>query len=273
MNTLPVSTLDDEGPFSELSNNWSLVKRLVVRDIQTRYQGSMFGTMWAFGTPLLLLFAYWFVLGVVLQAKWGMHPSKLYPVILYSGLIVHLFAADVLGRSPGLVIENRTYVKKVVFPLGTLPWMTLATAAFHFLVNLLILFIGQILIAGSIPATWPLIFVVILPLLPLLLGLTWFLSSIGTFLRDVQQVIPLVLTLMMFLSPIFFPMDLVPERYQALMYLNPLTMVIIQVRFVTIDGTLPDFLGLGVYTVCALIIMYGGYWWFGRTKKGFADVV
>lgn len=264
---------EDQGPFSELIDNWFLLKRLVARDIRARYQGSMFGTLWAFGTPLLLLFAYWFVLGVMLQAKWGTVPSKLYPVVLFSGLIVHLFGADVLGRAPMLIIDNGTYVKKVVFPLATLQWMALATAGFHLLVNLLILLIGQLLIAGHLPLTWPLVIVVMLPLLPLLLGLSWFLSSIGTFLRDVQQVIPLLLTLMMFLSPIFFPMELVPERYRYLMYLNPLTLIIVQVRVVAIDGGWPDFTALGIYAVCSIIFMYAGYWWFCRTRKGFADVI
>lgn len=269
MNQLP----PERSPVSELTGNWALLKRLVVRDIRARYQGSAFGTLWALGTPLLLLFAYWFVLGMMLQAKWGGTPSKLYPVVLFSGLIVHLFFADVLGRSPGLIIEHGTYVKKVVFPLATLQWMVLATAAFHLVVNILILLLGQLLIAGHIPPTWPLVFIVLLPLLPMLLGLSWFLSSIGTFLRDVQQVIPLLLTLMMFLSPIFFPMELVPERYRYLMYLNPLTLIILQVRKVTIEGSLPDFFAIFVYTVCSTIVMYAGYWWFCRTRKGFADVL
>lgn len=268
-----ISVREDQGPFSELADNWFLLRRLVARDIRARYQGSVFGTLWALGTPLLLLFAYWFVLGVMLRAKWGTAPSKLYPIVLFSGLIVHLFAADVLSRAPGLIIDNRTYVKKVVFPLATLQWMALATAGFHLLVNLLILLVGQLLIAGHLPPTWPLVIVVLLPLLPLLLGLSWFLSSIGTFLRDVQQVIPLLLTLMMFLSPIFFPMELVPDRYRYLMYLNPLTLIIVQVRVVAIDGGWPDFIALGIYAVCSLIFMYAGYWWFCRTRKGFADVI
>jgi lipopolysaccharide transport system permease protein len=264
---------EDQGPFSELIDNWSLLKRLVVRDIRARYQGSVFGTLWALGTPLLLLFAYWFVLGEILHAKWGGVPSKLYPVVLFSGLIIHLFGADVLGRAPALIIENGTYVKKVVFPLATLQWMAMATAGFHLLVNLLILLLGQMLISGHIPTTWFLVIIVVLPLVPLLLGLSWFLSSLGTFLRDVQQVIPLLLTLMMFLSPIFFPMELVPERYRYLMYLNPLTLIIMQVRVVTIQGGWPNFIALGIYTVCSIILMYTGYWWFCRTRKGFADVI
>jgi lipopolysaccharide transport system permease protein len=99
--------------------------------------------------------------------------------------------------------------------------MTLATAAFHLCVNLSILLVGQLLIVGSVPPTWPLILVVLLPALPLLLGVSWMLSAFAVFLRDTQQVVPLILTLMMFASPIFFPMEMVPEQYRAFLYLNP----------------------------------------------------
>lgn len=268
-----IAANEDRGPFAELTQNLSLIRRLVSRDIRARYQGSVFGTLWSIGTPLLLLFAYWFMLGVVLQARWGALPSKLYPVILFSGLCVHLFFAEVVSRACSLIIENRTYVKKVVFPLATLPWMSVSTAIFHLLVNLLILLIGQLLIAGSVPITWPLVFVVLLPLLPLVLGLSWFLSSLSVYLRDVQQVVPLTLTLMMFLSPIFFPIELVSDKYKAALYLNPLTVIIVEIRKVTVLGELPDFFTLGLYGVGALVVMYAGYWWFCRTRKGFADVL
>jgi lipopolysaccharide transport system permease protein len=261
------------GPFAEWSRNYPLLRRLVVRDIRGRYQGSVFGTFWSIGTPLFLLFAYWFVLGVVLQARWGHAPSKLYPAILFSGLIIHLFCAEVWGRAPMLIIDNKTYVKKVVFPLATLSWMSLATAVFQLCVNLSVLFVGQVLMARGVPATWPLVFLVVIPLLPMLLGISWFLSSLGVYLRDVQQVIPLLLTMMMFLSPIFFPIELVPDKYRAFMYANPLTLIILQVRAVTIEGHLPDFMSLAIYTACGTVVMYAGYWWFCRTQKGFADVL
>lgn len=265
--------VSDQGPFGELFGNISLLRRITARDIRARYQGSVFGALWSIGTPLLLMLAYWFVLGVVLQARWGAVPSKLYPIMLFAGLVVHLFGAEVLGRSPSLIIDNRTYVKKVVFPLTVLPWMLVATSIFHLIINLSILLIGQLLIAGSVPITWPLVLVVLLPLLPLLLGLSWFISSLSVFLRDVQQVVPLLLTLMMFFSPIFFPIEAIPSEYRILMYLNPMTLIIGQVREVTIAGNMPDFSALGLYAVGSLIVMYAGHWWFNRTRRGFADVL
>ncbi|KIP86122.1 hypothetical protein SN15_09245 [Stenotrophomonas maltophilia] len=265
--------VDGKGPFTDLWSNRSLVQRLVRRDVRGRYQGSVFGTLWSFATPLMLLCAYWFVLGVVLQARFGATPQVAYPVVLFSGLIIHLFCAEVVGRAPGLIFENATYVKKVVFPLAVLPWMTLATALFHLLVNLTILLLGQYLIVGSVPPTWPLVFLVILPMLPLLLGLSWLLSAFSVFLRDIQQVVPLVLTMMMFLSPIFFPMEMIPDHFKAYLFLNPTTAIILQVRAVTIMGEWPDLQVLGGYSMISLLVMAIGYWAFSRTRRGFADVL
>lgn len=268
-----INTIDGRGPFQDLWSNRVLLRRLVGRDIRGRYHGSIFGTLWSFATPLILLCAYWIVLGLVLRAKFGNAPQIAYPVMLFSGLIVHLFLAEVVGRAPGLIFEHVTYVKKVVFPLAVLPWMTLATAGFQLLVNLTILFFGQWLIVGSIPLTWPLVFLVLFPLMPLLVGLSWALSAFNVFLRDIQQVVPLILMLMMFLSPIFFPLELIPKPFRALLYFNPTTAIILQVRDVTVLGVLPNFFVLGIYTLVSLAVMFFGYWIFARTRKGFADVV
>ena len=268
-----MSAVDGHGPLRDFWANRALLHRMVKRDVRGRYQGSIFGTIWSFATPLLLLCAYWFILGVVLQARFGATPQVAFPVVLFAGLVTHLFFAEVLGRATGLIFEHATYVKKVVFPLAVLPWMTLATAVFHLCVNLSILLVGQLIIVGSIPTTWPLIIVVLLPVLPLLLGLSWLLSAVSVFLRDIQQVVPLLLTLMMFASPIFFPMEMVPESYRPFLYLNPTTVIIQQVRAVTIHGQLPDFSLLGIYSIFALLVMGVGYWVFARTRKGFADVL
>lgn len=268
-----MTVIDGKGPLRDLLLNVGLMQRLTKRDIRGKYQGSTFGVLWSLATPLMLLAAYWFVLGFVLQARFGMAPQKMYPVILFSGLIIHLFFAEVVGRAPGLIFEHRTYVKKVVFPLTVLPWMTVATATFHFLVNTSILLIGQWLIMGEVPVTWPLVYLVILPLIPMMLGLAWFFSALSVFLRDIQQVVPLALTLMMFLSPIFVPMEMIPARFVPVIYLNPTSTIILAVRDVALNGRMPDFLQLGLYTAVAILVMLIGYTFFHKTRKGFADVL
>lgn len=264
---------DRSGPLAGLLDNRALLARLVARDLRGRYQGTVFGTAWALATPVMLLLAYWFVLGVVLQARWGAVPAEQAPLMLFAGLVVYWFVADVMARAPSLILEHRGYVKKVVFPLVALPWMSLATATIQLLANLLILLVGQWAITGGVPPTWPLLAVVLLPLAPLLLGLSWLLASLGVYLRDLQQVVPLLLTLSMFLGPVFFPLDAAPPGFQRVMYLNPLTLMVEQARAVAIEGRLPDFAALAGYAAVAVAVMFAGHAWFRHTRHGFADVV
>jgi lipopolysaccharide transport system permease protein len=161
----------------------------------------------------------------------------------------------------------------VVFPVQVLPWVTVATAAFHLIVNLLILLLGQLLILHHVPMTWLWLPVVILPLVPMTVGISWFVSSLGVYLRDMAHIVPLVLTAMMFLTPIFYSMDMVPKHFRPWLMANPLTVVMEQARRVAIQGLQPDLGLLGIYTLVGLMVMAGGYWWFARTKKGFADVL
>ena len=247
--------------------------RLIPRDIQAKYLGSVFGVFWSFASSLMLLLAYWFFLGVVLQAKWGTAPAAQFPVIIFSGLILHQFFAEVVGRAPTLIVSNSAYVRKVVFPIEVLPWVTVATAVFHLSVNLLILAIGQLLILHSIPPTWLWVPVVIFPLLLMTVGIAWIISSLGVYLRDIAHIVPLIITIMMFLSPIFYSMEMVPQQYRILLALNPLTVVMEQARSVMIKGEMPDFGVLGAYFVVGVLVMNFGYWWFSRTKKGFPDVL
>jgi lipopolysaccharide transport system permease protein len=262
-----------EGPIRDIFTHWQMLVRLVPRDVHARYLGSTFGILWSFASSLLILLAYWFFLGVVLQARWGSAPSVQYPVILFSGLILHQFFAEVIGRAPSLIIANSSYVRKVVFPVQVLPWVTVATAAFHLIVNLLILLLGQLLILHHVPMTWLWLPVVILPLVPMTVGISWFVSSLGVYLRDMAHIVPLVLTAMMFLTPIFYSMDMVPKHFRPWLMANPLTVVMEQARRVAIQGLQPDLGLLGIYTLVGLMVMAGGYWWFARTKKGFADVL
>ncbi len=235
--------------------------------------GSAFGLVWSMATPILLLLNYWFFLGVVLKTKWGIEGSADYPLMLFSGIVVYQFFAEVLGRAPGLIISHGAYVRKVVFPIELLSWVTVATAFFHLIVNFTILLIAQLVMQHTLPITWLWLPVLLVPLILFCLGLSWFVSSLAVYLRDIAQVVPLLLTLLMFLSPIFYPMEIMPEKYRVWLALNPLTPMIEQVRAVTVHGHAPDIGVLGAQYLVAGAVAIGGYWWFARTKKGFADVL
>ncbi|TRZ67181.1 MAG: ABC transporter permease, partial [Rhodocyclaceae bacterium] len=178
-----------------------------------------------------------------------------------------------LSRAPRLVLDQPQLVKKVVFPLEILPWTTLLSALFHTSVNLLVLLAAATALRGELSLSVICLPLVLLPLLPLMLGLSWFLAALGVFVRDVGQVIGMVLNLLMFLSPIFYPMSALPERWQPLLALNPLTPVIEQTRHVVMEGRWPDWSTLAALAAISVLVAWLGGCWFAATRKGFGDVL
>lgn len=253
-----------------------LATQLVKRDVVGRYRGSILGLIWSFLHPLFMLLVYLFVFGVVFQIKWGLDPQtggKAFGVILFSGLILHALLAECLVRSPGIIISNTQFVKKVVFPLEVFPVMIVSTAFFHFCIGFLLLFIFNTLAHDTVHATMLLAPLVVMPLVFLGLGLSWFLSSVGVFVRDVGQITGILATVLLFLCPIFYPLEAVPEHLRWLLYFNPLTLIVDQFRAVVIFGRMPEWPGLLAYYVISLVVMRLGYLWFLRTRRAFADVL
>lgn len=275
MNPHATASASPMGAVRSLWTNRQLIARMGQREIIGRYKGSAMGLAWSFITPLFMLAIYTFVFSVVFQARWGTsEESKTqFAVVLFAGLIVHTLFSDVINRAPQLVLGNVNYVKKVVFPLEILPVVQLLSATFHALVSVAVLIAAQLVFQGSLPITALLLPVVLLPFLLLTLGLAWCLASLGVFVRDVGQTISLVTSVMLFMSPVFFPVQSLPPALQPWMHLNPLTFVIEQVREVVVWGRLPDWQGLAVYSLASIATAWLGFAWFQKTRKGFADVL
>jgi len=256
--------------------NRQLILQMTKREVVGRYKGSAMGLLWSFLNPVFMLAVYTFVFSVVFKARWGVdgNESKTqFAIVLFVGMIVHSLFAEVLNRAPSLILSNVNYVKKVIFPLEILPVISMGAAIFHSLVSLVVLLIAFVIFNGYLHWTAIFIPLVLLPLVILTLGFAWVLASIGVFLRDVGQTIGIVTTVMMFLSPVFFPVTSMPEAYRPLIMANPLTFIIEQSREVLIWGHTPNWAGLGIYTLAATAVAWSGYAWFQKTKKGFADVL
>ena len=223
-----------------------------------------------------MLTVYTFVFSVVFKARWGGNVDggkAQFAMLLFSGMIVHSLFADVLNQAPALIKNHTNYVKKVVFPLEILPVVSLGSTLFHATVSLMVLLVAMLLSHGFIHWTVVFLPVVWLPLLMAALGFAWILASLGVFLRDVGQVINIVTLVLLFLAPVFYPLQAIPEKYRFLILLNPLTFMIAQSREVLIWGKTPNWFGLGVYALCAVFLLWLGFWWFQKTRKGFADVL
>lgn len=256
-------------------NNRSLIKRLVIRETEARYKSTMLGLLWLILTPLFMLSVYAFVFSSILKAKWPNSSDSEFEfaIILYCGLIVFTLFAEVLNRAPNLILENKNYVKKVIFPVEILPIVTIGVGLIQAVISYSILLVFCLVYYASLPWTIILFPLVLLPFLVLLSGLSLLLSALGVFLRDTGQVITVAVTGMMFLSPIFFPITAIPEAIRPYIYLNPLTFIIEQLREVILWGHMPDWSGLLVYTFISIIIAWLGYLFFIKTRKGFADVL
>lgn len=253
-----------------------LIAQMSKREVVGRYRGSVMGLAWSFFNPVLMLIVYTFVFSVVFKARWGVgaEESKVdFAIILFVGMIVHGLFAECINRAPSLILSNANYVKKVVFPLEILTWVAMGSALFHALISLVVLMLAQAIVNLTVP--WTAIFfpVVILPLLMATMGFAWFLAATGVFVRDIGQITGIITTAMLFLAPVFYPVSAVPKEYQTLLLINPLTFVIEQAREVLIWGRLPDWAGLAVYLAVSLLIAWTGFWWFQKTRKGFADVL
>lgn len=257
-------------------NNRQLITQMTKREVIGRYKGSLMGLLWSFLNPVFMLVVYTFVFSVAFNARWGVDDSETktqFAVVLFVGLIVHSLFSEVLNRAPSVVLGNVSYVKKVVFPLEILPIISMGAALFHALISLGVLAIAFFIFNGFIH--WTVVFfpIVFLPLVILTLGVAWIVASLGVFVRDIGQSIGIITTVMLFLSPVFYPITAVPEEYRSIIMANPLTFIIEQAREVLIWGRFPDWIGLGKYAVISIAIAWIGFFWFQKTRKGFADVL
>lgn len=253
-----------------------LCRQMVVRDIQQRYKGSMLGVVWSLITPLMMLGVYTIVFSQIFSARWSANaeqPTTQVALILFSGLMVHSMLAECLGRAPTVILQQSSLVTKVVFPLEILPLVTWCSSLFNFCMSLFVLLGGLLIFNGGVAWTVLYLPVVLLPLWMLMLGFTWFLASLGVFLRDIGQIIGLVMTVLLFLSPVFYPTESLPEAWRQYVYFNPLAFAIEQVREVVLWGHLPAWRGIMWHSFVGFIIMILGFNWFQRTRKAFADVL
>lgn len=252
-----------------------LIWRLVAREVSQRFKGSVLGLAWAVLTPLLTAAVFTLIFTGVFPQRWpGRSGSSLdFALILLVGMAVHGVLAEALGRAPQIIVSNASYVTKVVFPLEVLPVVITLASLVNFAITLMLVLLGNLAVNGSFHATALFLPLILLPYVVFVVAAVMFVAACGVFLRDIGLIMTPVVTLAMFLSPVFFPLESVPEAWRFLMQMNPITPVMEQLRTVLLFGGWPDFASLGLYLLFAFVTLGISNRVFQRLRPGFADVL
>lgn len=252
----------------------NLVFQLVKRDISSRYQGTVIGLSWSLVLPLLTLGVYALVFGFILQPRWpNVSDPAMFAVLLFTGLLIFNFFSECSSRAASLITSNANYVKRVVFPIDLLIWIPIGSALFHLVLGLVAWSILNLLVGGAVYWTTILAPLILLPLIIMCAGICYFLSAVGVFIRDVGQMIAVTVQLLMYLGPVIYPREVLPEHFQWIMALNPITVPVEQFRSILNYGLLPDPVALITYTVVGCLVAWLGKGFFEKTRHGFADVI
>ena len=250
----------------------ALLGQLIKRDVLIRYRGAMFGVLWIFLSPLLMLAIFAFVFGQIFQARWPQQPDGLpFWLMLYTGLIVFNLFADAVSRSPGAVRSYPSYVKKIIFPLNILPLVPVGAGLIHAVFNILIL-VAALAWVGRLSIGILLFPLLLLPVLLFAVGLSWFLAAWGVFLKDMNQIVPLFVQMMLFLSPVFYPVSAVPTFLRPAYQFNPLGVVIEAGRAAILGLSVSWMAWLAALGLGAIACVLG-YIFFQRSRDEFADAL
>jgi lipopolysaccharide transport system permease protein len=261
-------------PLWKFPQHWNLLTTLARRELAARYRGSMLGLIWVVLTPLVMIAIYTFIFAEIFGARFGANGTSLeYALYLFCGLLPWTAFQDALQSSANTILAHSNLVKRVRFPLETLPVAQVLVALANQMFGTVALLLAALLIRGQLHLTLLWLPVLLVPQLILTTGLAWFIASLGVFLRDTAQTLSLVLIAWLYLTPIIYPEAAVPARYHYLINANPFTALIRNYRDIMLEGRGPDWMGLSFFLLFGLVIFPLGYWWFARTRRSFADVL
>lgn len=252
-----------------------LMRHLIYREIHGKVTGSILGVGWLVVQPLLLLGMYTVVFGVFMKSRWDTQGEGIayFALALFPGLLVFNIFSECVNRAAGLVLQNPNYVKKVVFPLELLIVPVIAGALIQFFIGFLLWMALVAIVQGGVSWAVLLVPLYLMPFILLIAGLCWAVAAMGVYFRDLTNIIPLMTQVLMFMSPVLYPITNVPLALRPLLYLNPLTLVVEAVRGSGMKGGIlipPEYLA---YSVGSFALAWVGIKVFNGLRPGFADVV
>lgn len=263
-------------PFLSGIRNFYLLRLLTRRHIGEQFNGTFLGTIWVFAGPLILLSVFAVVFTFILPSDdtFTRGGQAHFSIVLFVGLICHTFATGVMVETPQLIAANVNYVKKVIFPIEIMSWRCVLSKLFIAGTSFLTLLVIHLIFGGKLHFTILLLPLVWLPALFYMVGIGWILSGIGTLARDIDNLIAATIPMLLFISPVFFTVDRMPDQLRNIMlHANPLAALIHSSRQVLLWGEAPDMYFWIFHFCMSLAIFIVGYAFFRRLRSSFPAVL
>lgn len=252
--------------FMEIAGYRELLYNLTMKELKLKYKNSALGFFWSFLNPLLMLMVYTFAFKFIMQVQ-----IENYSVVLLAGLLPwNFFNASVQGSTMSL-ISNAGLIKKVYFPREIIPLSLIFSNFVNFLMTLVVLFIAMMFF--RVPLGWN---ILMLPLILVLLvvfttGFSLMLSALNVFYRDVSHFVEILFMAWIYLTPVIYSFEMIPQQYRIFLLMNPMTLVVELVRDATIRNVFPDVRYLGALAVVAFIMLFVGQRVFSRIERDIAE--
>ena len=261
-------------PMTSIWRNRNLIRTLVRRDVLGRYSGSFAGAFWAILNPLMLMLTYFFVFGMVLKSRFGDDPSRAsFAIYFLGGMLPWLAVSEAVGRAPFIMIEHRGFIKKLVFPVETLPVNLVVAGLVTEFFGTVLFVLALLIVRGHLPATVIYLPLLVIPQILLTAGICWFLAALGVFVRDLAQINGFLLTVWFFVTPICYPETSLPKEAAGLLTKNPIYVLVRGYRSILLESHAPDWVALGWLTLASAAVFLLGHAWFYKLRKSFADLI
>lgn len=260
----------------DLARHAALILVFARREYEAQHRSTFLGIFWNMLSPLIMLALFTFVFGYIFQGRFTTSVTESpgdYAIALFIGLSLYNMVAAALTGSPSILLANSVYVKTLSFPIEILSVSQLVNLLVNLAISLGLCLLGFLVLHGFIH--WTAIFTVlyIVCLALMVLGISWFLSALTVFVPDVPGITAPLSMVLMFLSGVFFSIDNMSPGLQVLFRLNPLSVLIYEVRNIILYGAMPNFAHLAVLFVIALAMAVLGYAFFSRSKTAFSDLL
>jgi lipopolysaccharide transport system permease protein len=262
-------------PFASAYRHRDLIRVILKRELDERFKGSQAGWIWALTAPLLSLLIYTFAFGgsAVLPNKTAARTTYDYSLFVFGGLIAFNFFAEMAYRAPSLLQEYAHFIKQTLFPAEMLAVISTLRASAYAGIGVVLMLVAQLAFTHTLSWTVLLLPVWVIAFMAFLIGMTWFLSALGAFTRDVSYLMMTISPLLLFATPVFFSQEVLPHPMNLVIYANVLTGFVEIVRDLVFFGQLPG----AAVTAWTLLVSVGmfwfGYWFFNRNRANIADVL